>query len=327
MRVAAMRDHIDTVKAVFEKALVGLKLELIRHDTGRIGEHAVFRDDGITFDTAGKRHAGHSGCLERYGGLSVRRQRRQRLCQFSGTHRLGEKGIHAGGARGGFVAGLGASGNADHRYLPRFARQRANAAGGLDAVETRQRKVHEYCVIAAACCRLQRRFTAGNEIDPVAKLAQNRVHHHAAIGVIFRAQDRQRTVSLACANGRNSFLTSRGSIPMPVSATVKISFTRLAAACSTPAVKTTVPSLVNLTALSARFSSAARRRISSPPAITGRSGAISISVLMPLLPARAISVAATASASRRGENGSRRNVRPLASALTASMISAVSAAR
>ena len=94
-----------------------------------------------------------------------------------------------------------------------------------------------------------------------------------------------------------------------------------------PALKTTVPSLVNLIALSARFSSAARRRSASPATIAGRSGASAISVLMPLLPARAISATPTASARRRGENGSCCKVRPAASALTASTIHVVSAAR
>ena len=53
-----------------------------------------------------------------------------------------------------------------------------------------------------------------------------------------------------------------------------------------------MPSPVNFTALSARFSSAARRRSASPATIAGRSDASAISVLMPLLPARAVSAAA-----------------------------------
>ena len=50
MRVAAVNDHINAIEPAFEKALVGLKLELVRHDTCSICEHAVFGDDGITFD-------------------------------------------------------------------------------------------------------------------------------------------------------------------------------------------------------------------------------------------------------------------------------------
>ncbi len=67
---------------------------------------------------------------------------------------------------------------------------------------------------------------------------------------------------------------------------------------------------MNLTALSARFSSIARRRSASPATSAGRSAAIAISVLMPLLPARARNASATASARRRGENGSCCNVEP-----------------
>ena len=66
-------------------------------------------------------------------------------------------------------------------------------------------------------------------------------------------------------------------------------------------MKTTVPSWVNLTALSARFSKTARSRNASPETSAGRSSAIAISVLMPLLPARARS----ASADRLGETARR----------------------
>ena len=48
---------------------------------------------------------------------------------------LAEIEIHAGRARGGLVGGVAAAGNADHRHLARFARQRANAARRLQPVE------------------------------------------------------------------------------------------------------------------------------------------------------------------------------------------------
>jgi hypothetical protein len=55
--------------------------------------------------------------------------------------------------------------------------------------------------------------------------------------------------------------------------------------------------------------------------------AISISALMLLLPARAMSAWPTASAIARGENGSLRSTSPVASDLAASMISVARAAR
>ena len=74
----------------------------------------------------------------------------------------------------------------------------------------------------------------------------------------------------------------------------------------------TRPRAVNFTALSVRFSSAARSRTGSPIALAGRSPAINTSAESPPVPARADSDAATASASLRGENASRRIARPVA---------------
>jgi hypothetical protein len=54
VRVAAVYDHINAIEAAFEKALVGLKLKLVRHDTRSIREHAILGDDGITFDATRK---------------------------------------------------------------------------------------------------------------------------------------------------------------------------------------------------------------------------------------------------------------------------------
>ena len=120
---------------------------------------------------------------------------------------------------------------------------------------------------------------------------------------------------------------SRASMPMPVSATVKTSSTRRRVAGLAAAVKTTVPSWVNFTALSARFSKTARSRNASPKTSAGRSLAMAISVLTPLLPARATSASATAAARLRGANGSRCKVSPAASAFTASTMSVVRAVR
>ena len=48
-----------TVEPVREEALVGLELELLRHDAGGIRQHPVHRDDGISFDAAGTGHRAH----------------------------------------------------------------------------------------------------------------------------------------------------------------------------------------------------------------------------------------------------------------------------
>jgi len=44
----------------------------------------------------------------------------------------------------------------------------------------------------AALHRRHDGFAGLGEIDPVAQLVENRVHHYAAIGIVFRAKDRQR---------------------------------------------------------------------------------------------------------------------------------------
>ena len=116
-------------------------------------------------------------------------------------------------------------------------------------------------------------------------------------------------------------------MPMPLSAKVNINRVRLRGAGSAETVNVTVPSWVNFTALSARFSSAARRRKTSADTIAGRSRAIVTSDLIALLFARAASAMPTVSPSARGENGSLRSTSPLASALAASTISVARAAR
>src|ERR1039458_9818200 len=51
MRMAPMHHHIDLVEPAFEEVLIGLELERVRHDTRGIRKHAIFGDDGVTFDT------------------------------------------------------------------------------------------------------------------------------------------------------------------------------------------------------------------------------------------------------------------------------------
>lgn len=59
VRMAAVRHHIDRVEPALEEALIGVELELVRHDAGRIREHAVFGDNGITFDAGRPGHGSH----------------------------------------------------------------------------------------------------------------------------------------------------------------------------------------------------------------------------------------------------------------------------
>ena len=261
---------------------------------------------------------------------------RQRLRQLAGAHRLDEIEIHAGGARGGFVAVLAAAGNADHRHLARLARQRADAPRRLDAVEAGERHVHQHGVVAAARHGVDRRLAALDEIDAVAEFGEDRVHHHAAVRIVLGAQDRQRArrrrARRAARMARRASTRSTGTLRRNVGAAPGLAGDgkiaahglgdaldedqaetgaavtardlarspartggtdclmsacvdadaavgdgedELARACASAglaaAVKTTVPSWVNFTALSARFSSAARSRNASPATIAGRS--------------------------------------------------------
>ena len=116
-------------------------------------------------------------------------------------------------------------------------------------------------------------------------------------------------------------------MPMPLSATVKVSRTRPRPALADRAEKPMRPRSVNFTALSIRFSSALRSRTSSPRRRSGQSPAMSISVSSALPCARAISDAATDWANPRGENGSSRSTMPPESALAASTTRVVSFAR
>ena len=51
LRVAPVYDDIDRIQSLFEKALIGIELQRVWHNPGRIRQHAVLGDDGITFDT------------------------------------------------------------------------------------------------------------------------------------------------------------------------------------------------------------------------------------------------------------------------------------
>ena len=114
---------------------------------------------------------------------------------------------------------------------------------------------------------------------------------------------------------------------MPLSVTPKTSRARSRATFSLVTSSRTLPRSVNFTALSIRFSSAARMRMASPITASGRSGAIVAADSISLRWARASSDAASDCANARGRIRSRRRTRPRASARTASTISEVSMVR
>src|SRR3984893_339119 len=114
---------------------------------------------------------------------------------------------------------------------------------------------------------------------------------------------------------------------MPLSVTVRRSFTRPRVARDARTSSRTLPRSVNFTALSIRFSIAARNRAASPMSISGRSAATVTSTVRPLVSTRAASVSASASIRRRGRKACCWSVSPPASALAASIANVVSAAR
>src|ERR1700689_1994802 len=119
---------------------------------------------------------------------------------------------------------------------------------------------------------------------------------------------------------------------MPLSVTVKRIFTRPRPTRAARASSRTAPRSVNFTALSIRFSIAARNRAASPTSISGKSAATFTSAVRPLVSARAASVSDSASINRRGRKACCCSVSAPASALVVSILApsmakVVSAAR
>ena len=114
---------------------------------------------------------------------------------------------------------------------------------------------------------------------------------------------------------------------MPLSVTVKTRRTRPRVTRALRTSSRTAPRSVNFTALSMRFSSAARSRTVSPTSTSGKVWATVTSVARPLVSARADSDSAKSAMKRRGRNASCCNVSAVTSALAASIISVVSEAR
>ena len=62
MRVATLYQHGGLIEGVLEEPLIGLDQQALRHVAVGIGQHAVSRDDGESFD------AGRAGHITRGGG-------------------------------------------------------------------------------------------------------------------------------------------------------------------------------------------------------------------------------------------------------------------
>ena len=59
--MTSVHDHIDAIEAAFKKDLIGFGLRVESGMThSRIRKHAVFGDDGISFDTVRSFHGGRN---------------------------------------------------------------------------------------------------------------------------------------------------------------------------------------------------------------------------------------------------------------------------
>lgn len=74
--------------------------------------------------------------------------------------------------------------------LAELARQRADAARRFNAIEHRQRDVHQHRVVTAEPRRLHRRRASLDEVNAMPELCEDRVHHDPSIRVVLGAQDR-----------------------------------------------------------------------------------------------------------------------------------------
>ena len=84
------------------------------------------------------------------------------------------------------------TGNRDYRGLPDFARQRTDSPRCFKSAQSRERDVHQYGVISTTRHRINRRFASLYKINSMTKLAQDRVHHDAPIGIVLGAKNGQR---------------------------------------------------------------------------------------------------------------------------------------
>src|SRR5581483_9910019 len=129
---------------------------------------------------------------------------------------------------------------------------------------------------------------------------------------------REAIETLACENGRNRRLISFRLMPMPLSEIAKATPTLPFFARAGTAPSATCPVSVNFTALSIRFSSAARSRIGSPTTSPGNRSEIATSACNPLAAARPASESPALRARARRSNRSSRIALPPWRSLAAS---------
>ena len=77
------------------------------------------------------------------------------------------------------------------RHARDAVRQRADRARRLEAVEARQRHVHQHDVVGAALDRRDRRLAGAGEVGAMAELGQDRVEHDARVRIVLGAQHAQ----------------------------------------------------------------------------------------------------------------------------------------
>jgi hypothetical protein len=116
--------------------------------------------------------------------------------------------------------------------------------------------------------------------------------------------------TLACENGRNRRLISASVRPIPLSETANATAIRPPVLRSGVTRSVTLPWSVNFTALSIRFSSAARRRTGSPTANAGSFSEISTDDARPLAAARPVRESPALRASVRRSKKSCRTCSP-----------------
>ncbi len=115
---------------------------------------------------------------------------------------------------------------------------------------------------------------------------------------------REAMLTLACENGRNRRLISLSERPIPLSEIANATLSLPVAPRIGSTASATPPASVNLTALSIRFSSAARRRTGSPTTSAGSFSEISTCDCRPLAAARPASESPALRASARKSNRS-----------------------
>ena len=122
--------------------------------------------------------------------VAVTEPMQQHRIQLHGLHRLGQEVVHAGlqTARAIVVVGVG-SHRQDRRV--RAAGQRADLAGGIQAVERRHLHVHQHGRVVGGRGHLHRLQSIGGNVNPQAHGLEKRLGDLAIDRVVFGQQDQR----------------------------------------------------------------------------------------------------------------------------------------